>query len=298
MKLKFVIILLFISSFLNAQEKTKYTDKNGKSQWWGLITEQDLKEEPFKRWYEKSVANFEPGDHEDVREGLKGVEVKIFMGTWCGDSKRWVPRFIDQWKALGLDLNDVEIIAVHNSDSLYKKAFKTDESHYHLHRVPTFIFSKNGVESARIVESPINDLFTDMSQIALGFPSLPRYRAVNNLITYFDTTTISDYDLVDIGDLAKKMSRKSSYPGELNTYAKKLMTQGLIDRSLLVLKLNRELYPYHPFVYQQLGVYYDQCGEIEMALEFYQKSLALEPDNPQLISKIYSINNTISSVNK
>ena len=53
--------------------------------------------------------------------------------------------------------------------------------------IPVFIFKSNNVEYARIVESPKNDLITDVAQIALGFPSKPNYEGANYLFKILDT---------------------------------------------------------------------------------------------------------------
>ena len=50
-----------------------------------------------------------------------------------------------------------------------------------------YLFSNQmNVEYARIVESPKNDLVTDVAQIALGFPSAPNYEGANYLFKVFD----------------------------------------------------------------------------------------------------------------
>jgi len=46
----------------------------------------------------------------------------------------------------------------------------------------TLFFKRDGKEIARIVETPQNDLLTDIGQIALGLPSKPNYRAANYLM--------------------------------------------------------------------------------------------------------------------
>ena len=61
-----------------------------------------------------------------------------------------------------------------------------------IHRVPAFIFKTENIEYARIVESPKNDLITDVAQIALGYPSSPNYEGANYLFKVFDTESLNN----------------------------------------------------------------------------------------------------------
>lgn len=77
------------------------------------------------------------------------VNVRLFLGTYCPDSKRWIPRFYkikDQ-----LPLAEVEIISVDTT----KKDEKMLAQQSGLKKIPTFIFyNQSGKELGRIVEKP------------------------------------------------------------------------------------------------------------------------------------------------
>ncbi len=78
-------------------------------------------------------------------------DVKIFLATWCSDSRREVPRFLKIIKEAGLmDKLSMELFAVDRKLKLESGLAET----YEIKRVPTFIFFKNGNEIGRIVESP------------------------------------------------------------------------------------------------------------------------------------------------
>jgi thiol-disulfide isomerase/thioredoxin len=77
------------------------------------------------------------------------LRVKLFLGTYCHDSKKWVPRFY-KVKHL-LPVSEVEIISVDTT--------KKDERGYwkdvKLEKIPTFVFyGTDGKEVGRIVEKP------------------------------------------------------------------------------------------------------------------------------------------------
>jgi len=76
------------------------------------------------------------------------------MGTWCGDSKREVPRFIKVLEAANFPVDNLKIVAVDRRKEQYKKSPTGEEWGLSIKRVPTFIFYKNGKESNRIIESP------------------------------------------------------------------------------------------------------------------------------------------------
>jgi thiol-disulfide isomerase/thioredoxin len=77
------------------------------------------------------------------------LHVKLFLGTYCHDSKKWVPRFY-RLKPM-LPVGNVEIISVDTT--------KKDERGYYkdvkLDKIPTFVFyNPAGTEVGRIVEKP------------------------------------------------------------------------------------------------------------------------------------------------
>ncbi|MEH6657511.1 thioredoxin family protein [Leeuwenhoekiella marinoflava] len=96
---------------------------------------------------------------------LEDVDIIIFMGTWCGDSKRETPRFYKILDAAGKK-HGIELITVDRS----KTTPEGLESGKDIKRVPTLIFSKNGEELGRIVEYPIESLEKDMLKILQGKP--------------------------------------------------------------------------------------------------------------------------------
>jgi len=78
-------------------------------------------------------------------------DVTIFMATWCSDSRREVPHFMKIVQQAGLqDKLNVKLFAVDRKLKL--RSGLTQK--YHIERVATFIFFKQGKEIGRIVESP------------------------------------------------------------------------------------------------------------------------------------------------
>ena len=134
----------------------------------GTAAIDSLHAQPFAAWYEPNLAAYEPDPEKiDELEGLlEGVDITLFMGTWCEDSQREVPRFVKILEEAGYPADEVELITMtreKNTPQGYEKGFG-------IINVPTFIFYRDGEELGRIVEYPIEGLETDMVKILSGAP--------------------------------------------------------------------------------------------------------------------------------
>ncbi len=69
-----------------------------------------------------------------------------------------------------------------------------------IHRVSTFIFKKNGKEIARMVESPSNDMVTDLAQIALGVSSQPNYVGATYINELFNSKSLEEIQRMSISE--------------------------------------------------------------------------------------------------
>ncbi len=98
---------------------------------------------------------------EMIRQADSGVRVLVFLGTWCGDSKREVPRFLKIADAAGISMDRITLYALDRK----KASPEGVESGYRIERVPTFIFLKKESEIGRIVESPRTTLEGDILTI-------------------------------------------------------------------------------------------------------------------------------------
>ena len=96
---------------------------------------------------------------------MKGdVDVTVFFGTWCGDSKRQLPKFLKVADKAGIPSEKIKLYGV---DRTKKSADGLTEK-YNIQRVPTFLFFKNGVELGRIVETPHTTIEGDIITILAG----------------------------------------------------------------------------------------------------------------------------------
>lgn len=132
----------------------------------GIATELELRDAPFSTWYVPNYENHIVNSKETniIKPLLKDIEIKIFMGTWCEDSRQEVPKFYKIMDAMGYSKEKIELITMNRQ----KTTPENYENGLDIINTPTFIFYKNGKELNRIVEYPIESLEKDMIKIITG----------------------------------------------------------------------------------------------------------------------------------
>jgi len=125
-----------------------------------------LEKLPFDAWFSSNYKKYNVDESliPEIKNGLKDVSLTIFMGTWCGDSKRETPRMYKILDATGFEEENTTLITVDRS----KKNPTEFTDGRNIIRVPTFIFMKDGKELGRIVERPVVSLEADMLKILNG----------------------------------------------------------------------------------------------------------------------------------
>ncbi|NOX36564.1 MAG: hypothetical protein GXO78_03425 [Calditrichaeota bacterium] len=86
------------------------------------------------------------------------LTIRIFLGTWCGDSRDGVPPFMKILERAQNAHLRVELIGV-DRQKLDPDGLAID---YHIERVPTFIILENGSEIGRMVEFPEKTFAEDL----------------------------------------------------------------------------------------------------------------------------------------
>ena len=132
----------------------------------GPINMTNLKTSPITPWFnlEYDRINIDPKWIKKIQPFLKGVKIKVFMGTWCQDSQRELPHFFKLLNALEFDQNHLKMYAM----SEEKTTPKNFEKGLGIYNIPTIIFLKNEKEMNRFVEFPVNSLESDIEKIVKG----------------------------------------------------------------------------------------------------------------------------------
>ena len=117
-------------------------------------------------WYKKNYSSYTPEQTslEALQDSLNEVQIKVFMGTWCHDSKRETPRLFKILDQASYDLENLSLIALDRT----KKTPDEFEKGLDIIRTPTYVFYKNGLEVGRIVETPRESLEKDIFKIVSG----------------------------------------------------------------------------------------------------------------------------------
>lgn len=123
-------------------------------------------EEAVPEWVQSEAeANPDASACQGIATVEPGAEVTVVLGTWCGDSRREVPRL---WKALDLAGPAVPF-EIHYIGVDRKKREPADVvAGNDIRYVPTFIVRRHGREVGRVVESSPNGIELDLLALLNG----------------------------------------------------------------------------------------------------------------------------------
>lgn len=254
-----------------------YTDARGNIHLLGQSTPERLAQAPFNHWYDSIYAAYavDTVTASQLRPSLQNKRFLIFMGTWCGDSRREVPRFFKVLRYCNVPSSQITLINVHNSDSLYKQSPTHEERGRNIFRVPTILVLEGNEEKGRIVESPITSLEKDLQAIATGAVYEPKYKGAAALTRKFGSTSPAALEK-DLPALASALKPLLISAAELNSLGYVLMGAQELDRALVAFKVNAIIYPTTPNVYDSLGDLYLKRGDKVAAQEQFRKVLSLD----------------------
>ncbi|MFO7719679.1 MAG: thioredoxin family protein [Gillisia sp.] len=132
----------------------------------GKFTKEDLQQAPYARWFNTRYTNFNPSDEamETIKNNISEYEIMAFMGTWCADSRREIPKLFKMLDEAGYDLSKLTIVGVDMNKVTPEKL----EADWNIDWVPTLIFMKDGKEVNRFVEYPRTSIEEDIANIVSG----------------------------------------------------------------------------------------------------------------------------------
>jgi len=166
--MKNIILGLFAIATLSCSTQKQATTavKDTKGNLVGVVTKEHFLQEPFNNWFSPKYNAYELDEAVvgEIEPLLKDVTIKAFMGTWCGDSTEQMPVFYKILDEADFKYQNLELIAVNRG----KKTPDNLQNGYHIIRVPTFIFFKNGEEIGRFVEYARETVEADFLKILSG----------------------------------------------------------------------------------------------------------------------------------
>lgn len=133
----------------------------------GEFKKEELQQKPFSSWFTPRYEEFSPESESmaTIKENIGDYKIKLLMGTWCGDSKRELPKLLKILDEANYDYDNLEMVAVDYNKQTPSKI----EQELNVERVPTIIFYKDGEEVNRFVEySQEESIEEDIAKIVSG----------------------------------------------------------------------------------------------------------------------------------
>ena len=180
MKFKLIIsflVILQLSVFVSIGQQQKATsssysniiEKNENNQivLLGYCSPKLLLEPPFKNWFVPNYESYQTDSLSIVplKKAFKKKRVEIYAGTWCGESKVDLPKFLKILEAASVDSTQIKLIFLNNTASLYKQSPQHEEAGKNIVRTPTYIIYSGKKEMGRIIDSPIETFEKDLLKI-------------------------------------------------------------------------------------------------------------------------------------
>ena len=156
------LVLLSVVSCTRKVMRSQIIERDNIKMLYGYISKDQLYfDYPSWKVEEDSYRTFEPAIQELSTLSEK-INIEIFIGTWCSDSEREVPRFFKVIEDAGIvPLLTIDLWAVDRKKTLDSNLAQLRN----IERVPTFIFYRDKQEIGRIIESPDELLEQDMALI-------------------------------------------------------------------------------------------------------------------------------------
>ena len=171
-----IIVIIFLQLIISCSTTLNQTvyDKQSKTRILvGLSNRGRLQQNPFSGWFNNEYDAYALNKEaiQGINNDSENLSIKLFMGTWCRDSRREVPRIYRILDAAGFDESRLTLINLNRE----KNSPGEEEVGLNIHHVPTVILYNNGNEIGRIIESPVQLLEEDMAAILKGTSYTPNY---------------------------------------------------------------------------------------------------------------------------
>jgi len=285
MRKLFIPALLMLSHMLPAQSTS-----TPQRIIYGMCTQDSLQNRPFDEWFTPGYTNYQPNAavvSSLKQQNLGDINIKVFFGSWCGDSKRELPRFMKVLSVISFPDKKVQLIGLGATDSLYKQSPGGEEQGLGIFRVPTFIIYKNGKEISRINEFAALTLEKDLLAIVSNQSYIPNYRSFAKIQEWLKDGTLQDENTSAAG-LAATIRSSVANEYELNSLGYLLLKQGKKKEALRIFRVNYLLYPQSANTASSLGEGLLKNANYETAISFLEHALELNKD-PALVKSILPV---------
>jgi thiol-disulfide isomerase/thioredoxin len=252
--ISFIIAFIYTNGIAQPTYNYEVKDKNGNLLLLGKSTRERLQQAPFDSWFNTGYKDYvvDSASANQLKSLLKGKRILIFMGTWCGDSRREVPRMYKLLDYCGIPASHIELVNVDYNDSAYKQSPTHEEKGLQIHRVPDMLVYDKQQEIGRVVESPVVSWEKDLLAILKDDGYLAKYKGVQVLAARFQQSTVREME-TNMQQLAELLRPLVQHRAELNSYGYVQMGLKDMEKAILIFRLNTLLFPNEPAVWNSLA---------------------------------------------
>jgi len=251
----------------------------------GHCTPSSLLQQPFGNWYDSGFKAYPPQAEKIamLQQHLTDTEIEIFLGTWCGDSKREVPRLLKTLSQCGYDTANIKLIMVDHEGVATKASPQHEEQGKNIFRVPTAIVYQHKKEIGRIIESPVESWEKDLVKLVTRQSYTPNYYAANAFIKTLKSKHATDKQVSKMVQRYKGTFKNSA---QLNSVGYLFLNQQQFAKALQTFKLNTLLFAADSNVWDSLAEAYSIMGNKARATELYKKVLEINPGDANATEQI------------
>jgi len=161
--IKLSFLFLFFVSLLSCQQNKEAQTSRENAILKGWLTQNQLFNSSPVYEDEKNSYNPDSASVSFLKKFNEELNVLIFLGTWCPDCRREVPRFLKVIENAGNNFIKFQMMGL---DRTKRDSLGLAEK-YQIEYVPTFIVLQNEREIGRIIEIPMLSIEQDLVEILL-----------------------------------------------------------------------------------------------------------------------------------
>jgi hypothetical protein len=211
----------------------------------------------------------------------------LFFGSWCGDSRREVPRLVKVLDEMGFPKDQVELIGVDAVEGREKRSPGGEEQGLEIYRVPTLVVRREGKEIARLVEFPVLSLERDLLAMLSGAPFEPNYRSYPVIRRWLESGLLGDENVSPWG-LANDVRHLVLGEGELAAAAYVLLDRGEVREAVKLMEVNCALFRESSRCHARLAEGRLRAGDAEAAREAAERALRLNT-SPDRVEELVAL---------
>jgi tetratricopeptide (TPR) repeat protein len=282
-----VFNILFVS-FANAECSGNECnlERESKGMWYGdvnligSVNRDGFIKKPFSTWFVTGYESYQPDQKiiDQIKKSAliegNNLNVTVFMGTWCSDSQKQIPRLYKILDEIGLSSDRVSVHALGIVPHEFRKTHDgIAENDLNIYRVPTIILRKNNIELGRIIETPAETLEQDLLTILQGGSYRPPAHILEGEVNqYLEKNGVEGFEK-NIDSIADFFREKGIKEDDLNHYiAFNLLYAKRYKEAAAVLKMMLKIFPEAGHLHLTLARTHELLNNDYRALKSYRRA--------------------------